>query len=45
MDTTKGSEFAALTPAGQDYYADRIKSGAGHEQALADARYSYGVRR
>ena len=45
MDTTKGDEFASLTATGQDYYADRRQEGASHEQALADARHSYGVRR
>lgn len=45
IDTTKGDQFAALTFRGQLYYADRIKEGASHEEALADARFSYGVKR
>jgi hypothetical protein len=40
-----GGEFASLTDQGQDYYADRIKAGATHSQAFADARHSYGLRR
>lgn len=40
-----GAQFASLTYQGQLYYADRVKDGAGHDQAYKDARYSYGTKR
>ena len=45
VDTSRGEAFARLTLTGQLCYADRIADGVGHDQALADARHSYGERR
>lgn len=44
FDPSRGDDFAALTHQGQAYYADRRSEGASHEDALADARYSYGTK-
>lgn len=45
MVRVRGQEFASLTYQGQLFYADRIRDGVGHDQAFADARYAYGLRR
>lgn len=39
------SDLSTLTPQGQQFYADARQDGVSHEQALADARHSYGVQR
>ena len=44
FDPQRGRDFARLTYQGKAYYIDRRYSeGASHDEALADARYSYGT--